>query len=189
MTTRVSFDSLSIRDVRNIASIDFAPSPRLNVVSGDNGQGKTSLLESIYFVATSRSFRTDRPREMLRFGAPAAVVRAGISEDGIRREQRATLTIPTRAVFIDGKKPDTFAAYATRTPVVVFHPGDLTILTGGAAERRTLLDRIALFVDPSSADHRLRYARAARSRQAVLVERGPAATDLGASGATDGRPR
>jgi DNA replication and repair protein RecF len=179
LTSKIVFESVAVRDFRNIVSLDFVPAPRINVVSGDNGEGKTSLLEALYFAATSRSFRAERPREMLRQGAETGVVRARISEDGIRREQRAVLGPTSRSVQMDGKKPDTLAGYATRTPVVVFHPGDLAILSGSASERRTLLDRIALFVDPSSADHRVRYSRAARSRQVVLTERGAHAVDLG----------
>jgi DNA replication and repair protein RecF len=82
-------------------------------------------------------------------------------------------------VLQDGKKPETLASYATRTPVVVFHPGDLTILTGAAAERRTLLDRVALFLDAASADARQRYLRASRARLVALEERGTGAADLG----------
>lgn len=150
----------------------------MNVITGDNGQGKTSLLEAIYLVATSKSFRSDKPREMLRQGAETSVVRAVIGEHGLTREQRAVLTTRTRSVFQDGKKPDTLASYATRTPVVVFHPGDLTILSGAAAERRTLLDRVALFLDAASADARLRYLRASRARLVALEERGTRAADL-----------
>lgn len=179
MTTKLAFESVYIRDFRNVRELALTLSPRINVVSGDNGQGKTSLLEALYFVATSKSFRADRAREMLRQGAETAVVRAHVVEDGRRREQRATLTGRARAVLIDGKKPETLASYATKTPVVVFHPGDLSMLTGGAGERRTVLDRIALFVDPSSADSRLRYTRASRGRQAALELRGTKGLDLG----------
>ncbi len=49
---------LTLRDFRNIQSLSIEPAPRFNVVAGDNGQGKTSLLEALYCVATSRSFRT-----------------------------------------------------------------------------------------------------------------------------------
>jgi DNA replication and repair protein RecF len=179
LTTRIVFESVRVRGFRNIAALDFEPAPRINVVSGDNGQGKTSLLEALYVVATSRSFRAERSREMLRQGDDLATVHARIAEDGRRREQRATLGPKSRAVQIDGKKPETLGRYATRTPVVVFHPGDLSILGGSASERRTLLDRVALFVDPVSADHRLRYARALKSRQAALEDRGTQAAELG----------
>jgi DNA replication and repair protein RecF len=58
--------------------------------------------------------------------------------------------------------------------VVVFHLGDLALASGTATIRRTLLDRIALFVRPASADHRQRCQRAMRERQKTLEERGPA---------------
>jgi DNA replication and repair protein RecF len=179
LTTKIAFERIAIRDFRNLREVLFEPSPRINVVSGDNGQGKTSILEAIYFVSTSRSFRAERAREMLRQGAEAAAVRATIVDSSYAREQRATIVGSERAVLVDGKKPETLASFATKTPVVVFHPGDLAILSGPASGRRTLLDRIALFVDPSSAQSRQRYARATRARQAALAERGPNASDLG----------
>jgi DNA replication and repair protein RecF len=116
---------------------------------------------------------------MLQEGTAASVVRARIVEDGIVREQRATLTSGSRAVLVDGKQPETLASYATKTPIVVFHPGDLAILSGAASARRRVLDRIALYVDPSSADDRIRYARATRARQVALDLRGTSAADLG----------
>jgi len=178
LTSRIVFERVRVGDFRNIVALDFEPSPGINVITGDNGQGKTSVLEALYFVATTRSFRAERPREMLREGAEMLSVRARIVESSIAREQRVTLGARTRSVQIDGKKPETLGRYATRTPVVVFHPGDLTILTGAASERRTLLDRVALFMGPESADHRQRYTRAARARKTVLEERGTMAPDL-----------
>jgi DNA replication and repair protein RecF len=179
LTSRIVFEKVRVTDFRNIVALDFEPSPGINVITGDNGQGKTSLLESLYFVATTRSFRAERPREMLREGAELLAVRARIVESGIAREQRVALGARSRSVQLDGKKPETLSRYATRTPIVVFHPGDLTILTGPSSERRTLLDRVALFIDPRSADHRLRYTRAAKSRKAVLEERGTQSPELG----------
>ncbi len=169
-----------MRTFRNIASLDFDPAPRLNVIAGDNGQGKTSLLEALYFVATSRSFRADRLRELVQEGAGHGTVRAWIEEAGLRREQRATAGERSRSLLIDGKHPPRLSAYATRTPVVVFHPGDLALASGSATVRRTLLDRVALFVDPTSGDDRLRYSRALRERQRALEERGTTAPELDA---------
>lgn len=179
MTAELRFVSLRVQGFRNIASVDLSPSPGFNVISGDNGQGKTSLLEAIYFVATTRSFRTERFRELLMEGEQTAVVKVRVDDGGLVREQRAIVAGSGRAVQIDGKRPERLSQYATQTPVVVFHPGDLVVVSGPAQGRRTLLDRIALFGDAMSADHRLRYTRAMKSRQLVLAERGPSAMDLG----------
>jgi DNA replication and repair protein RecF len=180
LTAPLAFRRLTVRDFRNVAAIDLEPAPRFNVIAGDNGQGKTSLLEALYFVSTTRSFRADKLREMIREGAASATVRSVIEEDGLLREHRAIVTPTSRSIQVDGKRPFRLAAYATRTPVVVFHPGDLELVSGPASVRRRLLDRVALFIDPTSGDQRQRYEKAQRSRQATLEARGPTAPELDA---------
>jgi DNA replication and repair protein RecF len=172
------FERLSIRHFRNIDAIDFEPAPRLNVVVGDNGQGKTSLLEALYLVATTKSFRSERLAPIVQTGAERAIVVARVNEAGALREQRAIVTPERRSVLLDDKHPSSLSHYATRTPVVAFHPADLELVSGGATPRRTLLDRVALYVDPPGALARSRFQRAQRSRQKALEERGTAAREL-----------
>ena len=69
---------------------------------------------------------------------------------------------------MDDKRATSMASFAVRTPVVIFHPGNLTLVSGPATLRRTLLDRIALFLDPASGDARARYKKAQRERHMVL---------------------
>ena len=170
---RLLLERLRVRDLRNIEQVDVEPAPRVNVISGDNGHGKTSLLEAIYFAATSRSFRTHRPGELVRHGAKVASSRARFIEVDeelapIGREQTAAVEGTACSVRIDGNRPASLAEFATRSPVIAFHPEELALSTGPAPGRRTLLDRLALFMDPTSADHRARYARALRARQQLL---------------------
>src|SRR4029079_19474075 len=66
------------------------------------------------------------------------------------------------------------------SPVVVFHPAEMVLSSGPASKRRTLLDRVALFADPTSMDHLARYTVASRSRQRVLELRGETALELDA---------
>lgn len=180
MTSRVVFQRVVIAELRNLRELLFEPGPRVNVITGDNGQGKTSVLEALYLLATSKSFRTDKLAELIRQGAEVASVRATIDDDGLIREQRVAVSARARSLAIDGKRPARLSAYATRTPVVVFHPADLGLVSGGAAERRLLLDRIALFVDPASLADRRDYLKALRSRQRLLEERGLHAPELDA---------
>lgn len=171
--SRLLVEGVVVRDFRNLTKVDFAPASRLNVIVGNNGHGKTSLLEAIYFVATSRSFRTSKLAELVRHDTHQCVVRGRFAEHDegsspVVREQTATVERGRCQVRIDGNRPSTLAQFATRSPVVVFHPNELTLSTGPGAARRTLLDRLALFIDPLSADHRGRYAHAVRSRQKLL---------------------
>jgi DNA replication and repair protein RecF len=172
--------TLSLRGFRNLTHVDLELGERINVVSGDNGQGKTNLLEALYVVATSRSFRTAKLSDLVESGVDVASLRASIVEAGESREQTVGLRPGVRSVRIDGKRPETLARYAIRTPTVVFHPGALALSAGGGAERRKLLDRVALFLSPESLADAEAYARALRARQRALDLRGESAPDLDA---------
>jgi DNA replication and repair protein RecF len=174
----LAIEGLAVRGLRNLSVVDLAPGPRFNVIAGENGQGKTNLLEAIYLVATSKSFRASKPGDLVAHGGELASVRGAIREEGDPREQSVGVKAGARLVRIDGKRPPTLAAYAIRTPVVVFHPGEVALSMGSSGERRRLLDRIALYVSPASMDELDRYARAVRERQRALEMRGVHATDL-----------
>ncbi len=172
---RLELERLSVRGLRVLSRVDISPASRLNVIWGNNGHGKTSLLEAIYFVATSKSFRTPRLGELVRHGDSAVNVRARFIErsetfEPLAREQSAGTAGKGAGVLvrIDGDKPKALAEYATRSPVVVFHPDELTLSSGPALGRRTMLDRLALFMDGTSVEVRARYAHALKARQELL---------------------
>lgn len=173
------FEKARLASFRNIQSATLEPSPRLNLIWGDNGQGKTSVLEALYAVATTRSFRTDKLQQCLRTGAEQAIVAASVCEDAFVRQLALTLTPKSRSVQLDGKRPKTLSSYAVRTPVVVFHPRDLELVTASASERRRLLDRLILYADPTGAEAARRYGEAMRDRQKLLEVRGVSAAELG----------
>ena len=174
----LSIESLTARGFRNLAAAEVKLGPRFNVLSGDNGQGKTNLLEAIYLVATSRSFRTSRPLELRTHEAEVCSVRARIEDGGLAREQVVGVRRGAREVRVDGRRSATLASYAVLTPVVVFHPGSLQLSMGAGSERRRLLDRIALYQAPSSLGDADAYVKAMRGRQRVLEARGEGSRDL-----------
>jgi DNA replication and repair protein RecF len=178
VTGRVVFEQVSVDGFRNIEHLAIEPVAGRNLISGENGQGKTSLLEALYVVATTKSFRTNWLREVVREGEARAVVAARVASRGESRTLRTALSQRGRSWLVDGKRPERLAEYALDHPVVVFHPGDLDLVGGSAEGRRTLLDRIALFNDPVSLDALRQYRRALKSRQRVLEERGERAPEL-----------
>jgi DNA replication and repair protein RecF len=173
----LAVDTLSVRGLRNLISVDLELGPRLNVVFGDNGQGKTNLLEAVYILATSRSFRTSKLSDLVGSGQTASI-RARVHDGGEVRDQSVGLQSGVRAVRINAKRPATLAAYAVRTPVVVFHAGVMALAAGSGADRRKLLDRLALYLSPASLADADGYTKASRARQRVLESRGEGAFDL-----------
>jgi DNA replication and repair protein RecF len=174
----LAIESLSVRGFRNLSSVDLELGPRFNVLSGDNGQGKTNLLEAVYVLATSRSFRTTRLGELVESGCETASVRGRLRQGSTEREQSVGIRTGMRAVRVDGKRPSTLAEYAVRTPIVAFHPGVVALSAGSGGDRRKLLDRVALYLRPGSLVDAGGYLRALRARQRVLESRGPGAADL-----------
>lgn len=171
-------EALEVRNIRNIEALGLDPSPGTNVICGANGQGKTSLLEAIYLVATTRSFRTHRLRETIRHGTDGGSAKARFEDMLGDREQVVGLTPTQRSVRVDGQRPASLAQYAVKTPVVVFHPGELALTMGPASGRRTLLNRIALFFDPTTHAVQHAYGEAMRARQRLLQVQGPQAQGL-----------
>lgn len=174
----LAVESVQVRSFRNLAAVDVELGPRFNVVAGANGQGKTNLLEAIYVLGTSKSFRSSKMTEVVAFDGELASIRARVNEDGDARVQSVGIRAGARLVRIDDKRPPTLAAYAVRTPTVVFHPGEIVLSMGASTERRRLLDRTALYRNPSAMLELESYTKAIRSRQRTLETRGPSASDL-----------
>jgi DNA replication and repair protein RecF len=172
---------LRVSAFRNLDRYTLSPAPRLTVIAGENGRGKTTLLEAAYLAATSRSFRTSSLEDVVQRGKTEAVAQIRVAEgDDLPREQVVAVVGGRRVVKADGKRPPSLAAFAVRSPMVCFHAGELELSTGPASPRRTLLDRIALFFDPATGDHRQRAQTALRERQRALEARGTSARDLDA---------
>lgn len=176
----LSVEHLSVRGFRNISSADLELAPTFNVVHGDNGHGKTNLLEALYVLGSSKSFRASKVKDCVQFGAESTSVRASVREDGLLRTQSVGIGRGARSVKVDDKRPPSLSAYAVKTPMVVFHPGEIVLSTGPGAERRRLLDRVSLFFDARALETLDAYARALKSRQRVLEQRGTSAAELDA---------
>lgn len=182
---------------RNLADVEVALGPRLNVISGDNGQGKSNFLEAIHLAATLSSFRGAGADEMVALDAEQARVAVQTAAVPLPRSLEVTLSRRApRVARLDGKRPRSTLAWLGALPTVLFHPGDLALAQGGPEGRRALLDAILSELDATYATTLASYTKALRSRNRLLREepvdrRAVVAYDrvLAASGAIVGQSR
>ncbi len=135
---------------------------------GENGQGKTNLLEAVYVACTLKPLRAARLQELVRFGAARAAVGAEVEGPGGARRVSVEVAAGGRTAFLDGKPQDSLDAYFEGLAAVCFSPDDLLLVKGGPEGRRRFLDRAAFNRWPAVLSEAREYVRALRSRNAAL---------------------
>jgi DNA replication and repair protein RecF len=161
-------ESLRLSSVRNLVPTLLEPSARFNVFSGDNGQGKTNLLEAVFVVATVRSFRTSQLTDLLAFGAERASIAARVSGHGMTRIYDLELAPGAKKVRLDGKAVRPLSKYFGDFNVVLFAPEDLQIPRGTPSDRRRFLDRAVFNRRTDYLPAIQRYELALKNRNALL---------------------
>ncbi len=141
----------------------------MNLIVGKNGQGKTNLLEAIYFLATTKSFRTARIVSLFKHGSSSVFV-SGV----LQRDVEKTLSVglehgetKRRVLLINGERTP-LASYLGAMTVFAYSSARLEILRGTPEERRRFLDRGIASIDPGYLEQVSRYGRVLRQRNALL---------------------
>ncbi|MBI4509636.1 MAG: DNA replication/repair protein RecF [Deltaproteobacteria bacterium] len=174
--------ALQVTGFRNLAPTLLEPSGSFNVFSGNNGAGKTNLLEAIYLVATLRSFRTNHSSDLVRFGDSETRVRARVSRSGLERLYEVAIQQGRKQVHLDGKIPRSVGDYFGDFNVVVFVPGDLQMPRGSPSLRRSFLDRSVFNRNAAFLGTAQQYVRSLRSRNHILRQAIPDRTLLSVYG-------
>ncbi|GAA5315996.1 MAG: DNA replication/repair protein RecF [Candidatus Pelagadaptatus aseana] len=145
----MSLRQLTVTDFRNLKTINIEPGDRLNVFFGDNGSGKTSLLESINTLSLARSFRTHKQKNLINHGSQSYTVFGKVENDssslfsvGIQRSKNGE-----GAIRVNQKNLTSAAELAELLPVRVINTSSFLILDGPPLERRSMLDWLMFHVE------------------------------------------
>lgn len=157
---------LQIENFRNFEKLHFSPEPGLNVLVGDNAQGKTNFLEAIYILAHNSSFRIANDRDLIRFGEESYTLRANYSLGDKERLIDLNYT-PAKGKTVKLNNKKRFSANE-RPKVTLFTPDDLFLLKGSPQGRRDFLDNIIGLVSPEYLVHRDNYETLIRRRNSLL---------------------
>lgn len=162
---------LRVRDLRCLVGVELEPHPRLNLVTGLNGAGKSSLLEAIHLLAYGRSFRGRVRDGLVRTGAPALEVFVEWDERG-RASRRAGLRHAGSQweARLDGEAVDLLGTLSAALAVLTFEPGSHALIDGPSETRRRFLDWGLFHVEPSFLGLWRRHGRALKQRNALLKQ-------------------
>nr|WP_297175299.1 DNA replication/repair protein RecF [uncultured Agathobaculum sp.] len=165
----MNFRTLTLEQFRNYEKENFAFDPSVNLICGENGQGKTNLLEAVSACSTMRLFRTAQKKEGLRFGADHAFIQAEftVNQRDIALELRLS-RMKAMEIYKNGVRQRRQADVQGLIKTVLFCPEDLTLVRAGAAARRRFLDTALCQLRPNYARYLEEYHRLHEHKTRIL---------------------
>lgn len=160
--------SLTLRNFRNYRDAHIQFSPGVNLFYGRNAEGKTNLLEAIFFLSTGRSFRTSRLDELILQGEKFFFLEATFIKDGIQQTLKVSFDGTSRHLQLNATVYRGFLHLLGLLPHILYTPEDIDLIRGGPTERRRFLDLHLAQIDPLYVHHWLRYNRAMKQRNCLL---------------------
>ena len=168
----MNLKEIYLRDFRNYQEVRLDFDPGVNLIVGDNAQGKTNLLEGISYLGTGKSFRAQKTAEMIRFGADFAEIDGKIFSQ--EREQQIRWVMFSgsrpRQLWRNGAKKKTAADIAGVMPSVLFCPEDLMILKMGSSQRRRFGDNALCQLRPNYDAALAEYNRILDQKSRILKD-------------------
>ena len=163
---------LQLRSFRNYEEVQLAFEPGVNLIVGDNAQGKTNLLEAISYLGSGKSFRAQKTGEMIRFGADFAEVQGKVYSQEREQTLRYLLFAGSRPrqIFRNGVKKKSASELAGVLPTVLFCPEDLMILKMGSSQRRRFGDHALCQLRPNYDAALTEYNRILEQKSRILKD-------------------
>lgn len=170
----MKLDKVQLYQFRNISLASVEPSHRVTLLYGQNGSGKSSFIEALYYLGFGRSFRTNKHNSVVQHATEAFSVNARCKDDnglsysvGVQRGIDETFRCS-----IDGVHSNRLADLVSRVPVQLFTPQSTDLIIGSPSERRRFLDWGLFHVEQSFQFHAVGYRKLLRHRNAILKHSG-----------------
>ena len=164
-------EKLDISNVRNLASVTINPGPGINFFYGENGSGKTAILEAIHVLSMAKSFRNPRIKDLISHGTENLTVTTEIIDNKNKVFTGLTKTWTETRIKYQGQNVTKTSEQARNVPLIVLSEESHKILDGGPRERRHWLDWSMFHVEPKYMAAWKQYYLALRHRNALLRQR------------------
>ena len=135
----MKIDSLSLMNFRNYETLNISFGD-LNIIYGLNGSGKTNIIEAIYTLALTKSFRINNDKVMIKKGKIKAKIKGNVLKNGDENTFGVEISNDGKVVTINGEKQDKVSDYVSRINVILFNPSDTRLIDDAPSERRKMLN-------------------------------------------------
>ncbi len=166
-------DSISLRNFRNYENLELSFDPGVNLIVGENAQGKTNLLEAIGYLGSGKSFRTGKSGELVKFGSEFADLEGSVFSQERQQSLRWVIFDRSRPrqLWRNGAKMKTAGDIGGVLQTVLFCPEDLMVLKTGSAPRRRLGDLALCQLRPNYEAALAEYNRILEQKNRILKDR------------------
>lgn len=166
----INITAFSASGFRNLEKIEIEPCAGVNVIYGDNGHGKTNLLEGISMFSGMRSFRGARNSQMIKDGEKFSRLETSFYAEGRQQDAAMVITDGARNLTLNGVKKEAASAMIGRFCTVVFSPDRMLLITGGASERRRFIDAAISQILPGYTSTLYKFNQILQQRNTLLKE-------------------
>ncbi len=164
-------ENLYLAGFRNLEEQEVQFSPEVNLLIGNNAQGKTSFLEALYFLANCKSFRTAKNKDLISWNGPGAFLKVELKDRLVKQEIEINLTSNSRKILVNQKKISNLVDYLGVLRVICFAPENLSLVKGSPALRREFLDRHLVDINPRFLNYLVKYNKALKNKNTLLKNR------------------
>ena len=164
-------DTLKLRNFRNYENLSVTFDPKLNVITGQNAQGKTNLLESIVYMSLTRSHRILNEKKLIREDMPFAEIRCIFSDEGDRKELGAVIHPQGKTLLVNRYPVKKTSDFIGLLNVVIFSPDDLYLFNEMPRERRKVMNQEIAKISSGYLLAMNRYQNFLKERNSLLKNR------------------
>lgn len=162
-------NSLSLKNYKNISNTALCFDKNVNVIYGENAQGKTNILEALWLFTGMRSFRSVKDADQIMFGEKRAEIEVEFVSYNREQNEKIIFGEKKECFLNDIKQPST-SAFAGNYYAVIFSPEHLSLIKGGPSERRTFCDNALCQIKPKFSEYLSKYKKNLVQRNALLKD-------------------
>ena len=165
----MNIKKIEIQNFRNISDIGLEFDKEINVICGENAQGKTNIIEALWLFSGAKSFRNTKDTEFIKFGQSRAKIYTEFNMLGVENSAQIVFD-DKKTAFLNEKKLPNTSSLAGKFNAVVFSPTDLTLVTDGPDKRRRFIDTAIGQLYPNYIEILRSFSRAVMQRNKIIKD-------------------